>query len=120
MKLFTSKFFPLLCFALLIFSMVNTSSCKKDDTCHGKVTVNDSLGNLVSGASVHLDAQGYKGSSDATYDGVTDGTGVADFSIKLPAVFDVTVKSTSPAASGKGLLRVDEPGKSASVTVVIK
>ena len=99
---------------LLLFS-VTSSSCNKDKTCHGKVTVTDSNGTVLPSVPVHLAAPSVGG--QVTYDGTTDGSGNVDFEVKLPAIFDVT--ATKSGVVGTGILRLDEPGKSNSITVKI-
>ncbi len=96
------------------------SSCKKDKTCRGKVHVSDTTGKPVGGAFVRLAAPSVQG--DVIYDATTDNSGTASFEIKLPAIFDVTAekKSLYPGKLGVGVLRLDEPGKSAEITVVIR
>lgn len=94
-------------------------SCKKDKTCHGKVHVYDTTGKAVGNAFVRLAAPSVQG--DVKYDGYTDNSGTVNFDVKLPAIFDVqAIKSTYPGKIGIGVLRLDEPGKSAEVDVVIR
>jgi hypothetical protein len=119
MKTFTLKFSAFLCAFILLLTAFSSSSCKKDKTCHGSVHVIDTTGKAVSDAKVKLSANSVNG--DVTYDEVTDGSGDATFEVRLPAIFDVTAtKSTYPGKVGKGILRVDEPGKTGTVTVTIK
>lgn len=102
----------------LTLMMVSTS-CKKDKTCHGKVTVVDTNGTAIASANVKLSAPSVGG--DVVYDGTTDGSGVASFEVKLPAIFDVyATKATYPGMAGVGVLRLDEPGKDAEVTVIMQ
>lgn len=116
MKSFVIKFSIIGCFVLLFLGATSISSCKKDQTCHGRVTVVDSADARVPGAAVRLDANAVGGQK--VYNGVTDGSGIAVFDIELPAIFDITAtKSTYPNQYGKGSLNVDEPQKEADVTV---
>ena len=103
--------------ALLSIVFVSTS-CNKDKTCHGKVKVVDTNGAVISGATVQLAAPSVSG--DVVYENTTDGSGDASFDVKLPAIFDV--KATHPAypGTGVGVLRLDEPGEDADVTVKIQ
>jgi len=103
-------------FVMLSFVLVVVSSCKKDKTCHGKVTVVDITGTPVASAKVHLAAPSVGG--DVVYDGITDGSGVASFEVKLPAIFDIT--ATKAPLFGTGIMRLDEEGKSTEVTVKIQ
>jgi hypothetical protein len=102
--------------ALLSVMFISTS-CNKDKTCHGKVIVVDSNGAKISGATVHLAAPSVNG--DVVYDNTTDGSGEANFEVKLPAIFDVTATHPAYSGTGVGVLRLDEPGKDADVTVKI-
>jgi hypothetical protein len=111
------KIIAFTCIALLL---VVGSSCNKDKTCYGKVTVLDAAGAGVPNAQVHLAAPpSMKG--DVTYDAVTNSSGVASFEVKLPAIFDITATSSAyPGLTGTGTLRVDEPGKTGESTVVMQ
>ena len=104
----------------LLSAAFTTSSCKKDKTCHGTVHVVDTLGRGVGGAFVRLSANSVQG--DVKYDGTTDNSGTVRFDVKLPAIFDVqAVKAAAfPGKIGIGVLRLDEPGKSAEVEVTIR
>ncbi len=104
----------------LLSAAFTTSSCKKDKTCHGKVHVVDTTGKNVAGAFVRLSAPSVQG--DVIYDGSTDGSGNVSYDVKLPAIFDVKAekKAIYPGKSGNGVLRLDEPGKSAEVEVTIR
>ncbi len=116
MKTFLLKITVTCGLIFLFFTALTTSSCKKDETCHGKVLVVDTSGNPIDGANVLLDASSVDGTVE--YSGVTDGSGSVKFDVKLPAIFDVT--ATKGAKTGPGILRLDEPGKDNEVTVTIK
>ncbi len=119
MKSFVSKFSIFACCLLFFIASGSISSCKKDQTCHGKVTVVDSNNAHVAGATVRLDANSVGGQK--VYNGLTDGSGVAVFDIDLPAIFDITAtKATYPNQYGKGSLNVDEPKKESEVTVKLQ
>lgn len=128
MKKFILKFSAFACVVLLLVAAFSSTSCNKDKTCHGTITVQDTAGRPVAGAAVHLSSPpsvppdiNHPSGGDLKIDGVTDGTGNVNFDIKLPSILDITATSTLfPGMTGKGILRVDEPGKSASVTVKIK
>ncbi|MES2592305.1 MAG: carboxypeptidase-like regulatory domain-containing protein [Bacteroidota bacterium] len=111
----------LTCVSLLVLVALSTSSCKKDKTCYGKVTVVDTAGVPVAGATVRLGAPSVNGTK--TFEpATTDGSGVANFELKLPAILDIEAEKPSayPGMLGKGILRLDEPGKTAEVTVTLK
>lgn len=119
MKTFFLKYASVAGIILMLVVALSTSSCKKDKTCRGKVYVVDTAGVAVGNAVVKLDANAVNG--DVIYDAYTDGAGAANFEVKLPAIFDVTAtKATYPGMEGNGVLRLDEPGKEAEVTVVIR
>jgi hypothetical protein len=127
MKKFILKLSAFACVALLVVTAFLGTSCNKDKTCHGTVTVVDTAGHPVAGAAVHLDSpppvppNGHTAGGDLKIDGVTDGSGIVNFELKLPAIMDITATSTTLLGmTGKGILRLDEPSKSASVTVTIK
>ena len=92
---------------------MGTSSCNKDKTCHGTVHVKDTNNVGVGNATVKFDAQSVNG--DVKYSAITDGSGDVTIDVKLPAIFDVKV--TKGTMSGTGVIRLDEPGKNAEVTV---
>jgi hypothetical protein len=119
MKTLIIKLSALACIVVLISFVFTTSSCNKDKTCHGKVTVVDMAGTGMANAKVHLAAPSVGG--QVVYDGVTDGSGDVSFEVKLPAIFDVTATTTtSPVMSGTGVLRLDEAGKSNQITVKVQ
>ena len=118
MKTFFLKITAFACVALLLLSALSTSSCKKDKTCRGKVRVLDTGGVVVGNAKVKLHASAVGG--DVVYESTTDGTGYASFEVKLPAIFDVVATKPTLTGTGNGVLRLDEPGKEAEVTVTIQ
>ena len=119
MKTFIAKFSAITGVIMFLTVMFISTSCNKDKTCHGKVTVTDTNGTVVASAAVKLSAPSVGG--DVVYNGVTDGSGNANFDVKLPAIFDVVAtKASFPGMSGVGVLRLDEPGKDANVTVKIQ
>lgn len=99
---------------LLLFIAFGTSSCNKDKTTHGKITVRDSAGDAVEGATVVLSAP----NAQVTYTGTTDGSGFVQFDVKLPAIFDVNV--TKDLLTGSSILRLDEPGKTSEITIIVR
>ena len=119
MKSVVLKFSTVCCIALLAVSSTFVTSCKKDQTCHAYITVNDTANHKVQGATVVLDANNVGG--QVTYHGTTDGAGNITFDIALPAIFYVTAtKANFPLMYGKGLVNVDEPRKEAWLTVKIQ
>jgi len=118
MKTFLLKFSAFAFIAMIVAVTFTSTSCNKDKTCHGTVTVVDTTSAKVAGATVLLAAPSVGG--QITYTGTTDGTGVVNFDVKLPAIFDVTATKTgSPTKTGTGIIRLDEAGKSNSVTITV-
>ena len=118
MKTLLNKISAITAVVAILSVMFVSTSCNKDKTCHGKVKVIDTNGAVVSGATVKLAAPSVSG--DVVYNGTTDGSGEATFDVKLPAIFDVTATKTGISGTGVGVLRLDEPGKDADVTVKIQ
>lgn len=117
MKTTISKISAITGVILFMAVMFVSTSCNKDKTCHGKVKVIDSNGVAISGATVKLSAPSVSG--DVVYTGTTDGSGMSSFDVKLPAIFDVTATHPLYSSTGVGVIRLDEPGKDADVTVTI-
>jgi hypothetical protein len=104
----------------LLSLALSTSSCKKNESCHAKITVRDTNGLAVGGAAVRLDAYNANPPGQVKYQGATDKYGRVEFDIKLPAIFDATATSSLfPNMTGKGVVNVDEPGKDAEITVIL-
>ena len=129
MKTFILKISAFVCVGLLLVTALCTTSCKKDKTCRGKVTVVDTAGARVANAAVKLSSPpsvppdpNHPAGGDLVINGVTDGSGVVNFEIQLPTILDIvaTQATAFPGMTGKGILRLDEPGKTAEVTVKIK
>ncbi len=119
MKTFILKSSAVAAVLLMVFTAITATSCKKDKTCHGKVHVVDTAGMPVYNAVVKLAAPSVQG--DVVYDGTTDESGDVSFEVKLPAIFDITAtKAIYPGMAGVGVLRLDEPGKTAEVDVTIQ
>ena len=119
MKTFSNKILAIAGVVALLSVVFVSTSCNKDKTCHGVVTVVDTNGAKIAGATVNLAAPSVSG--DVVYNGTTDGSGQASFDVKLPAIFDVTATHPGyPGTTGVGVLRLDEPGKDADVTVKIQ
>jgi hypothetical protein len=113
MKTSILKFVPVIILAMLITVATTATSCKKDQTCKGRVHVQTDTGTAVAGATVKLNAPG----GDVEYSGTTDGSGDAVFEVTLPAIFDVT--AISGTSTGTGVIRLDEPGKEDDVTITL-
>jgi hypothetical protein len=101
-------------------------SCKdKTGPCEGVVTVTDSLGNRVSGASVTLrpDSSVYTTvpprpvDPSITQTGTTDASGNAFFTYKLEAV--LIIDAAKGAKTGKDYIRLEQ-GKTVTKTVIIR
>lgn len=118
MKTTLTKISAIAAVLMLLSVMFVSTSCNKDKTCHGQVKVIDTNGVVVSGATVKLSAPSVGG--DVVYNGSTDGSGEASFEVKLPAIFDVMATKTGISGQGIGVIRLDEPGKDANVTVTIQ
>jgi hypothetical protein len=116
MKTFVLKFSAMAFILMLLTVTFTSTSCNKDKTNHGKVTVNDTTGAPIENATVKLAAPSVGG--DVTYEGITDGSGQVSFEVKLPAIFDVVAKKGT--LLGTAVLRLDEAGKTNEVTVVIR
>jgi|ERR1019366_687914 hypothetical protein len=117
MKKFILKISAFACVMLLLLTVTFSTSCKKDKTTHGKVTVVDSANVPVSAAKVLLAAPSANGQK--SYTGTTDGSGLASFDIPLPAIWDVTV--TKGLLTGTGILRLDtdQLGKTVTTTIIV-
>lgn len=120
MKTFILKSSASVCVLLLLLTAVSSTSCKKDKMCHGKITVVDTAGIVVPGANV-VASYTVPNKPTVAYSNVTDGSGVAYIDLKLPAILNVEATSSLyPGMTGKGILRLDEPGKTAEITVTLK
>jgi hypothetical protein len=113
-------FIATLTFGVITFFV--SSSCQKKTDCKLIITTYNSLGNVVSGATVKLYAN-VKTSSGATVeadlkaDGVSDGVGATTFTFKLPAILDV--RATADTLSGIGIVKLEE-GKTVEKTILLK
>lgn len=141
MKIFINRSSVIASVLFLLFITITTTSCKKEKKTVGKVTVNKANGTPVIGATVNLAAPSANGVTE--YTEKTIESGLAEFEIPLPAIWDVSVTyydtlylpntgvlDTTAAFSstvdsvitlyGTGVLRLDEPGKTESVVVVVR
>jgi|GEM_PF-683943 len=128
MKTFILKLSAFAGVTLLLLTALSSTSCNKDKTTHGKVTVVDTAGLPVANATVKLSSppsvppNSHPNGGDLVLTGVTDGSGVVNFDIKLPTILDILATQTViyPNMTAKGILRLDEPGKTTEVTVTLK
>ncbi len=128
MKTFILKISAFVGVALMLVIAFSSTSCKKDKTCHGKITVLDTAGLPIALATVQLSSPpsvpadpNHTGGGDLHLTGVTDGSGIVNFELKLPAILDIVATSSSfTGMTGKAILRLDEPGKTTEVSVTIK
>lgn len=95
------------------------SSCQKNSDCTAVVTIVDTVGTHLSGASVRLyyDPKNGKGFVQSTQ--TTDGSGKTTFVFKLQAIFDVDVTYGGKTAVKAGIVTLD-PGNSVSKTITFK
>lgn len=120
MKTFALKIPSFTIALLLITSLSFFTSCKKEKETNGKVTVTNEAGDKIPEAEVVLSAASANG--DKTFTKNTNSSGVADFEITLPGIWDVTVTTADSVAPlvGSGVLRLDEPGSSDDITVTVR
>jgi hypothetical protein len=111
--------------ALLFFlSLVFISpSCKRNKECRAVVTVMDGAKNIpVYGATVHLHIPNTTTGnlSEQNQKEVTDASGIASFTFKLPALLqvDVTPLASSGVKAGSGQIKLEE-GKKVSTTITL-
>ena len=105
-----------------LFAIVLGTSCEKKTDCKLTVKVVDSVGMPIAGAAVKVyanvkTATGSSVEADLKADGVSDGSGNAAFTFKLPAILDV--KAVFKGKTGVGIVKLEE-GKSVDKSVTIK
>ena len=110
--------------ALFAFFSTGGTSCKKESQCDALITVLDTVGNPVVGATVKLDCNGcpppQSGSTNTlqTDQQTTDASGRAAFAFKYEAVLDITV--THPThLTATGILKL-EAGKTTDKTITMQ
>jgi hypothetical protein len=119
MKTFVTKISASLAISFLFLTLTTITSCKKEKTTHGTVTVKNAAGVAVNGAKVVLSAySATSGTLKPPITGTTDASGTAKFDVQLPGIWDVNV--TKDTLTGQGVLRLDEPGKKDEITIVIR
>jgi hypothetical protein len=91
-------------FSLLIFALAESAtSCKKETECEAIVTVNDTNGVPVQGASVRV----FAGQVDQS--GTSDGAGQVKFTFQHPAILDIHALHVNfPGDTAKGIIRLEE------------
>ena len=105
-------------FFLTCLLFTNTSCHKKTD-CVAKISTVDSLGNPWNGANVQLYAVVKTGTgavqtgtviADVKANGTTDGDGKAQFTFKLPAIYDIKATATvgNKTYVGTGIIKLEE------------
>ena len=107
---------------MTILFLTNTSCVKHTDVKATVICV-DSTGREIPGANVKLFAtvknqNGSKFVADVKAEGLSDNEGKVSFVFKLPAIFDI--KATSGNLTGTGIIKVDEEGKEAQKTVILR
>ncbi len=113
----------ILAIAVMTGIFVTNTSCNKHTDVKATVRCQDSLGRVMPGANVQLfamckDGIGGKVKADVKAEGTTDNNGEVSFIFKLPAIFDVKV--TKGGLVGTAIIKVDEPGKEAEKTLIIR
>ena len=102
---------------------LTNTSCQKHTDVKATVICVDSVGRAMPGANVKIFAY-VKNKNNSTFvadvkaEGLTDNSGKVSFVFKLPAIFDI--KAALGSLTGTGIIKVDEPGKEAEKTVIIR
>ena len=116
-KLITIGCFATATISLFLFGFGNVS-CNKPTDCKANITVVDATNSAVTGATVLLYSSNPPGQVQST--SYTDGSGVASFNFKLPAIFDIHVIKMVPSPKdslvGKGIIQL-QVGQTVSTTV---
>jgi len=93
-------------FVFMILPVIQISSCKEDTQCEAVVTVNDTSGSPLQGATVRL----FAGQIEQT--GTSDVVGQAEFKFDHPAILDIVATDTLfPGDTAKGILKLEEGEK---------
>ena len=104
----------LFAFILMAMSLLQTS-CAKESDCDAVVSVVDTVGSPIVGATVKLDYNGGGLQSDQQ---VTDASGRASFTFKYEAVLDITVTHPQHALT-TGIIKL-EAGKTVDKTITMQ
>jgi hypothetical protein len=136
------SFFTILIMLIMGGVFIFSSSCNKPKPCKGIITVLDTTGAIAeAGVTVKLYASVTTSSGtpvlgDLKAEGVTDGSGKVEFTLKLPAIMDITAKKSNCTVTpphlngsgayvagsyceGKGILKFEE-GKTNEKVVYLK
>lgn len=102
---------------------LTTNSCVKHTDVKATIICVDTTGREISGANVKLFAtvknnNQTKFIADVKAEGISDNEGKISFVFKLPAIFDI--KATKNGLIGTAIIKVDEPGKEAEKTVILR
>lgn len=113
-------FFGIAILGVLIISALN--SCQKKTDCKLVVKTVDSTGVALSNVEVKLyanvkTASGATVEADLKAQGVSDGTGISNYTFKLPAIIDI--KAVLGNRSGVGIVKLEE-GKTVEKTITVK
>lgn len=95
------------------------SSCQKNSDCTAVITVIDTVGAPLAGASVRLYYDPKNGKTPIESTQATDGSGKTTFVFKLQAIFDVDVTYLGKTAVKAGIVTL-QPGSSVSKTITFK
>src|SRR5271166_5588141 len=106
------KSFGVLIVAGLFLTVILTPSCSKNQNCTAVVSIIDTGGNPVAGATVTLfktNVTQYNGvTANVTQTQISDGSGSTTFTFALPAVLDITATTTTKSGKGEISLQVGE------------
>lgn len=97
-------------FLLIALLFIGIASCKKDTECVGIVTVQDTLGKALPGATVRLFA------GDINRTETTDAAGQARFEFISPAILDIEASHPGYSYTIAGMITLEE-GKEIKQTV---
>ena len=112
------KIYILLFLALFCgFLSLTFQSCKKDTVCKAVITVNDTAGLPVIGATVRLYNDYPRSIVNVTQ--TTSDIGEADFSFNLEAILFLTVAKTTTDSVAAGFVQL-KPGQTVSQVVVYR
>jgi hypothetical protein len=95
------------------------ASCQKNADCTAVITVIDTVGNTLPGASVRLYYDPGNGKKFVESTQATDGVGKTTFVFKLQAIFDVDVTYLGKLSKKAGIVTL-QPGSSVSKTITFK
>lgn len=108
--------------SLIVMTVLFTFSCKKEGPCEAIITITDSAGVAVRGATVILRQDAVVNpttgvQANVYQEGVTDGYGKASFEFKLEAVLNI--EASKGPKTGKDYIRLEQ-SKTVYRTVIIK